>query len=280
MCNVGVRSTRAVELQPGYVKVVVAWNGRGSVRVVEDRDTPQSLKLFHANLELVERIARQVARTLNRPSELDELRSFGREGLLLAARRFDPTHGVPFRGYASYRVRGAMIDGVRRACSLPRRTYEKLRLLETRHQFSEHTTAERIDLARSTGRSHAQQALDDYLARAATAMAIGLIAECARSDAGEPVAVSAEEPADDKLARAELLRAVVDEVGRLPLEEAHLIRRHYFEGERFDHVAAELGLSKSWASRLHTRAIARLAKRFSQPFPPASGAAEPARSCR
>jgi len=41
-----------------------------------------------------------------------------------------------------------------------------------------------------------------------------------------------------------------------------LIRRHYLEGERFDHVAAELGLSKSWASRLHTRAIGRLTKRL------------------
>ena len=43
---------------------------------------------------------------------------------------------------------------------------------------------------------------------------------------------------------------------------AVLIRRHYLEGERFDQVAAELGLSKSWASRLHTRAIGRLTKRL------------------
>jgi RNA polymerase sigma factor for flagellar operon FliA len=44
----------------------------------------------------------------------------------------------------------------------------------------------------------------------------------------------------------------------LPENEAVLVRRHYLEGERFDHVAKELGLSKSWASRLHTRAIKRL----------------------
>ena len=39
-------------------------------------------------------------------------------------------------------------------------------------------------------------------------------------------------------------------------------RRHYLEGARFDHVAEELGLSKSWASRLHTRALTRLSKRL------------------
>jgi RNA polymerase sigma factor for flagellar operon FliA len=45
-------------------------------------------------------------------------------------------------------------------------------------------------------------------------------------------------------------------------DEAELVRRHYLQGERFDHVAQQLGLSKSWASRLHTRAIRRLSRRL------------------
>ena len=51
-------------------------------------------------------------------------------------------------------------------------------------------------------------------------------------------------------------------VAELPEQERTLVERHYFGGERFDKVAAELGLSKSWASRLHTRAVARLVERF------------------
>ena len=51
-------------------------------------------------------------------------------------------------------------------------------------------------------------------------------------------------------------------IGDLPEQEAELVRRHYLEGERFDLVAKDLGLSKSWASRLHTRAIVRLTKRL------------------
>jgi RNA polymerase sigma factor for flagellar operon FliA len=55
--------------------------------------------------------------------------------------------------------------------------------------------------------------------------------------------------------------AVVEKAIReLPDNEAELVRRHYLEGERFDHVAKDLGLSKSWASRLHTRAIRRLSE--------------------
>jgi RNA polymerase sigma factor for flagellar operon FliA len=51
-------------------------------------------------------------------------------------------------------------------------------------------------------------------------------------------------------------------IAELPNEESELVRRHYLEGERFDAVAADIGLSKSWASRLHTRAIGRLSKRL------------------
>ena len=50
--------------------------------------------------------------------EHDDLVSFGREGLLDAARRYDESRGVPFRVYASFRVRGATYDGVRRTSAL------------------------------------------------------------------------------------------------------------------------------------------------------------------
>ena len=48
----------------------------------------------------------------------------------------------------------------------------------------------------------------------------------------------------------------------LPEQERTLVAGHYFEGRRFDEVAASMGLSKSWASRLHTRAVSRLTKRL------------------
>jgi RNA polymerase sigma factor for flagellar operon FliA len=64
------------------------------------------------------------------------------------------------------------------------------------------------------------------------------------------------------VARAELRELVLRALDDLPEDERTLLRRHYLDGERFDHVSASLGLSKSWGSRLHTRAIARLTKRL------------------
>jgi RNA polymerase sigma factor for flagellar operon FliA len=96
----------------------------------------------------------------------------------------------------------------------------------------------------------------------ATAMALGMLAPTASDDEGEPVTVAQDADPEEAFERAELLAIVRTSIEDLPREEAELVRRHYLEGERFDHVAAELGLSKSWASRLHTRALGRLAKKL------------------
>jgi RNA polymerase sigma factor for flagellar operon FliA len=58
-----------------------------------------------------------------------------------------------------------------------------------------------------------------------------------------------------------LLRSSVED---LPPPEDEIVRRHYFEGESLEAVGQSLGLSKSWASRLHTRAIRRLTQRLRQ----------------
>lgn len=233
---------------------------------MEDRDTPQSLELFNANLPLVDQVAWQVIRSVDNRLDFRELQSFGLEGLLLAARRFDADKGVPFRAYATFRVRGAMIDGVRKNGALPRRAHQKLKALEAATRYSEDSAEERTTQQPPPGqtKSDAQNALDDYLARVATAMAVGLLATTARADDGQTTTVAPDEAADDQLAREQVLRLVRGAIEKLPHEEAQLLRRHYFEGERFDHVAEDLGMSKSWASRLHSRAIGRLSQRFQE----------------
>ncbi len=228
-------------------------------------DSPETLELFNSALELVEALARKVARGLGSHVELDELRSYGQEGLLFAARRFDPEQGVPFRAFASFRVRGAMIDGVRKNSRLPRRLHEKLRMLKAASQFSEDAAPDAM-AAPQPGQTpaDAQRLLDAHLARMATAMAVGLVSKAATGEEGEAIGAS-DAPSPESSAETKQLSVLLrEQIEQLPEQEAELVRRHYFEGERFDHVAAELGLSKSWASRLHTRAIGRLTKRLRQ----------------
>jgi len=231
--------------------------------VGETKESPEVSERFSSALGLVEIIARQIWRTLGGQGELEELRSFGREGLWDAARRFDPSRGVPFRGYANFRVRGAIIDGVRASARLSRRTHERLNGLQAAARVSEGAFEDAsVPRPPGFGPAEAETALSDHLAAMATAMAAGLIAPTAHGDGGDRTLVDTTENPEQAYAQAQLLALVRTEIAELPHEEAELVRRHYLEGARFDHVAAELGLSKSWASRLHTRALTRLAKRL------------------
>jgi RNA polymerase sigma factor for flagellar operon FliA len=226
------------------------------------QDPPEVLARFNDTLELVEIVARQVSRAVGTSIELADLLSFGREGLLDAARRYDPERGVPFRAYANFRVRGAIIDGVRVMGRLPRRAHERLRGLEAASRTSEGVLEDvHAQKAPGLGPAHADQSLSEHLAAMATAMAMGLMAEHGRGEEGELVGIVAVDP-ESQTAEAELRAIVRSAIGDLPEQESELVRRHYLEGERFDLVAKDLGLSKSWASRLHTRAIGRLTKRL------------------
>ena len=229
----------------------------------ESKDSPEVTERFSSALGLVDIIARQVLRTLGGAAELEELLSFGREGLWDAARRFDESRGVPFRGYANFRVRGAIIDGVRASARLSRRTHERLNGLQAAARISE-GAFEDVSVPRPPGSGYAEAelALADHLAAMATALAAGLIAPTAHGDSGERTLVDVSENPEQAYGQAQLLALIRAAIAELPHEEAELVRRHYLEGARFDHVADELGLSKSWASRLHTRALTRLSKKL------------------
>ena len=225
-------------------------------------DAPEVLERFQAQLDLVDIIARQTARAMGQVVELDDLRSFGREGLLDAARKFDSERGVPFRAYANFRVRGAIIDGIRSMAQLPRRAYARLNGLSAALRVTEGVADDTFASPENASRGQADQALGDHLAAMATAITVGLIAPAALGDEGERIQVSTAENPEEAVARVQLLALVQSAIHELPDEEEQLVRRHYLEGERFDHVAQSLGLSKSWASRLHSRAMQRLAKRL------------------
>lgn len=214
-------------------------------------------------MDLVDVIARQVVRELGRVVELDDLRSMGHQGLLEAARRFDEAKGASFRRFANYRVRGAMIDGIRKGAPLPRRAHARLRSLEAALLVSE-AAAEDAPPGSMPPLSAvaSEQRLSDHLADMATAMAMGLLAVPTVGEEGEATALDIGHTPEEALEQAELRQLVLQALEDLPDDERTLVRRHYLEGERFDHVAASLGLSKSWGSRLHTRAIARLTKRL------------------
>lgn len=182
--------------------------------------TPEGEALFFEHLWLCDVLARRMGVT-RRAASLDELLSFAREGLLHAATRFNPNLG-DFLPYANIRIRGAIIDGLRTQGHLTRNRHAALDAEEELGRHIGHLETFSVDGVMHLG--------------------------------AEPATP------DEELERAELLHLTQKALGALSFREQELLRRHYFEGERFDHVAEELGISKSWASRIHTKALGRLAR--------------------
>lgn len=111
--------------------------------------------------------------------------------------------------------------------------------------------------------SAADDRLANQLATLATAMAMGFAGQDVRMEGGEPVVVDRDSP-EATVERDELMRMVHAELSHLPEQEATFVRRHFLRGERVEDIAAGMGLSKSWGSRVMGRGMEKLSYRLRQ----------------
>ena len=227
-------------------------------------DSPEVLARINEGLELVNMLARHMRRQMGPYVDVEDLASHGREALVAAARSYDPDRGLTFRRWANLRIRGAMLDGVRQNTSLPKRVYRKLRAMQAAERVHE-VAAEEQAAAPATTAESADEQLAGTLGAAAMAMAVGFLT-MRSGDAIDAARDSAESP-EDATARAELAELVRVAIAERPDAERHLLHRHYFDEVTFDEAAKELGLSKSWASRLHARALEGIARAIKRAAP-------------
>ncbi len=178
------------------------------------------------------------------PTGVDEenLLSAGTLGLIEAARGFDPDRGVAFRTFAYRRIRGAIIDELRRNCPLPQRVLENLSLVRSaRMQLMPPATAEEI--ANHTGLSVAEVQECVEASRLTAPHAWG--AEEDSSYRGHR-SVRPELTLELAEAREQLTRALE----RLPERERMTLTLYYLEGLRLKEIGEVLELSESRVSRI------------------------------
>lgn len=222
------------------------------------RDPPEVLARFQGNLDLVDIVAKQHFRRVGQAIALEDLVAFGHEGLIRAARSFDEERGVPFRRWASVRITGAVLDGVRTWGRLPKRLYRELAASQAADEIAEAYDEEFSAMPVSSSEG-ASDRLTVYLTSMATALAVGSFASSTRETADVDANGQAVTP-EEQLAREEFGARVRAVVATLPERERTIIEKHYFGGITLDDAAASLGLSKSWGSRLHARAIETITK--------------------
>lgn len=201
--------------------------------------------------EYVTRIARQLRRASSLNIEIEELKQTGMVGLLDAYDRFDPSHGVPFRAFAFYRVRGAMIDSLRALTGLSRSAVRKIVKLQA--------ACEVVDAWASSDREQGRTPRRGRALYQGVVQTLEVLDRATMHDLEQLEREhhwSPEKAAIERERKAELRRAVA----KLPDDARTYIEGHYFRELTLADIAREQSVSRSWASRLHARAIEELGR--------------------
>ena len=223
-----------------------------------------------SSLPFVESLARRMASTMPHSIDLSDLVQDGVIGLIDAARRFDEGRGIKFETFAERRVRGAMIDALRRD-AWPRGVRRVRRELEAaREQLRRELGAEPTlaDLAKRVGSDVPR--LERTILRINTIESTSPMANLETIDASTlPAVLVPSEPLSPHrlFEQGEMRDRVRDVLGTLPAREQKIIRLYYFEEATMKQIGRAIGVNESRVSQLHARAILRLKLALESPAP-------------
>ena len=230
----------------------------------EIQKAQQQDELVHQYAPLVKRIAHHMMGRLPPSVQLDDLLQAGMMGLLDASRQYDATQGASFETYATIRVRGAMIDELRRYDWTPKSVHRKARALSSAIRAVEQRegrdardeeiaaeleleTAEYHQLLRDTASSRIFS-LEDMSAD-------GDIMEVMPSDSPTPQAGLEDERFQAGLA---------DAIRNLPEREAMVMAMYYDRELNLREIGEVIGVTESRVSQILSQAHKRLRARLSE----------------
>ena len=193
--------------------------------------------------------------------EFDDLVGYGIFGLIDAIEKFDPSKGVKFETYASFRIRGAIIDNIRRMDWVPRTLRQKNKQIEsaiikledelgrspTDDELADAlglTPDETVDLIRKSS-IHSLVSLDDFLEQNYEKSHVSLVTNSSDSPEGLT---------EDKERKVKLAEAI----NNLKDKEKLVITLYYYEGLTLKEISSIMKVTESRVSQIHTKAISRL----------------------
>lgn len=231
------------------------WNAYSRAK---DPATRERLIIRYA--PLVKTLASRMCLCLPPQAQFDDLVAYGVLGLIEAIDRFRPEMGVKFEVYASSRVKGAILDGLRKmdwvSTGVRRRSKELLRTYAGLEQELGRTPSD-LEVAQKLGVG--KEEIARRIQEAALAVQYSLD-DLGNVEGARP-ATSAEEsiPSPEaEVERAERRRLVAEGIRRLSEKEKTVVSLIYHEGLSGREVAKILGVSPSRISQIHSRALVRV----------------------
>ena len=214
-----------------------------------------------AGIPFVEALARRMAASMPNSIDIGDLVQDGVLGLIDAAHRFDEARGIKFETFAERRVRGAMIDALRkdawpRGVRRQRRELDAAREALRRELGHEPSMA---DLAARVGSD--EKRLSRTIVRINTIEATSPLASGDHLDESNlPTVLVPSEPdaPDSAYEKSETRERVRIAISGLPPREQKVISLYYYAEATMKEIGAEIGVNESRVSQLHARAIKRL----------------------
>lgn len=232
-------------------------------KVAAYSQTVSTNDLVVQHADLVKRIAHHLMARLPASVIVDDLIQAGMIGLIEAARNFDGSKGASFETYAGIRIRGSMLDEIRRGDWVPRSVHKNSRAISEAIAAVEKATgrdAKDKDVAAQLGVS-----LDDYHSMLAD-VNCGKILGIEDLGVSEDVLSSEESRAQNRpfegFAEQRFQGALADCIRGLPEREALVLSLYYDEELNLKEIGEVLSVSESRVSQIHSQALARVRTRM------------------
>lgn len=188
----------------------------------------------------------------------DDLYGFGMLGLIAAADSWDPGRGIQFSTYAYTRIRGGILDELRRTDFLPRGRRERVRALDEVVSRLRQSTGVSPSIEEIAGALEiSAEEVDEILLSAMTAVQTSL-----QDGPTEPLQSLLTDPrSEDPLGSAEweeLKEVLAERIAALPDQEKTVVTLYYAEELLLKEISEVLGVTESRVSQIHSRALYKL----------------------
>jgi RNA polymerase sigma factor for flagellar operon FliA len=193
--------------------------------------------------------------------DFEDILSFGVLGLLDAVDRFEPERGYCFQTFAVPRIRGAILDELRRFDWISRSGREKLQKFERTLEDIAKTNGSTDDRSLMAAMGMDEQSYRDLLEIASRSYVVSLDDVLALEDGDmqrEDTIEDGQPSALEIIEQSEEVEFVTDALKKLPERERILLSLYYYEGLTLKEIGLVLGVTESRVSQLHGRALSLL----------------------
>jgi RNA polymerase sigma factor FliA len=228
------------------------------------KDSEAANELMRMYMHVVDYHTQRIAAHLPSSLSRDDVRSFGYTGLYDALQKFEPSRDFKFETYASFRVRGAIMDGLRKEDWLPRTVRDKVKKIEAVAASLEQSLERQptsSEIAKQTGfsKEEVEEAVRDSLFSNVLSMDDKPAQpQKEKQDAGYVLPDLKTPQPEDAIMQKELLHQLTDCIKLLNQHEQLVISLFYKEELTFTEIGHILELTTSRISQIHKRAIFKL----------------------